>query len=319
MNEQKLLAILAANPWQTTGQLVKLALSQVGAGVKDPEAYIKSLIKDARAKLQTTGQKRGTRYALAGAPLYVEQVLDVDLTSRVLAAVNAGKSKSAEIEKALGADISAVREALRALLEREAIEATGNKRSRAYWPLGKAPTETRVSAPAQAETISVERKPSPSFGSREWSEGIERASDKPEAPSAPLVTPISEEILPRERAKPSIPILEAAHIILSELPRRKVLANRIERNVFTTDALANRMCERWGYARYHTGQAIVKAVREQKTIMHHQYRYKDGWHLDLWRPENDSEPKPTLYQGKDESLATMDSDDSEPSKKVKRK
>lgn len=300
MNASELLSIIQANPWNTVGSIVKLAEPSM-RGVKEPDAFVKAMIKELRSssKLKTVGKVRGTRYAHIDALAYVEPELSRDLVDRVLAQVNSGKSKSAEIEKATGADIAAVREALRDLLEAGQIDATGNKKSRRYWPKGKAPAVVTAKVSTVDETISVKREAPPRVGSEAWREGATRGlANSPVVtdpePAKPVVD--TSELLPRERPTPNIPILEAAHIVLAEMPRRSVLANRVERNVFTTGQLAQRLVDRWGFARYHAGMAIIQAIRENKTVIHHQHRYNDGWGVYVWRPTDDAELPPPERQ-----------------------
>lgn len=321
MNEKELLAIIVANPWSTVGQIVKLAESTI-KGV-EPDKFVKSLIKGLRqaGELQTVGKVRGTRYAHKDAPAYVEPELSGALIDRVLALVNDGKSRSAEIEQATGAEIVSVRQALNKLLAEGLIDATGNKKSRRYWPRGKAPAEQ--AKPAATEIVSVERKPSPKPGSKAWRDGVKRAESnaprvEPE-PEKPQVSPAIAELLPSERPKPTIDILEAARIVLAELPRRTVLANRVERNVFTTGQLAQRLVDRWGFIRYHAGEAIIKAIREGSIVIHHQHRYADGWSVYIWRPEFDTDPAPPERQDPaSNTLVTMPEADDAPEPKKRR-
>lgn len=329
MNAQELISIIDQNPWQTMGQLIKLASPKVGKGIKDPDIFIKSLVKEVREQLQTTGQKRGTRYALIGAPAYVEPTIDDETISSVLAAVVAGKSTSAEIEKHSKVARDTVRESLRILIERDQVERTGGTRSTQYWPAGKAPA--KVSGPATKVEAPERLKPPPSVGTPAYERGVAKAAaireaQALEAPSEqPQVVQVSEQVDPNEivsHPAKRLSIMEAAHDVLAELPRRKVLAGKVERNVFTTGELANRVTERYGYPRHRTGEAIIAAIRERKTIIHHQTRYTDsGWGVFIWRPSDDLEPLPPTYQDPKEgaSLVTMpEPDDAEDAPKAKR-
>lgn len=325
MNAKELIEIIKANPWQTMGQLVKLATPNVGKGVKEPDIFVKSLVKDIRDQLQTWGQKRGTRYALLGAPEYVEPTIDDETISSVLAAVVAGKSTSGAIEQHTKIAVGTVREALRILIEREQVERTGGTRSTQYWPAGNAPAKAIEPDAAKVDAPAERLKPPPRVGARDYKRGVARAVTQREtqALEAPIVAPQVQAPAPEQQTDETISqepsakrptIMEAAHIILSELPRRKVLANKIERNVFTTGDLATRVSERFGYPRHRTGEAIIAAIREQRTIVHHQSRYTDsGWGVFIWRPTDDAEPLPPSSQDPRDgaALVTMDEPDAE--------
>jgi len=94
-----------------------------------------------------------------------------------------------------------------------------------------------------------------------------------------------------------IDIIEAAHIVLAELPRREFLG-KIERNVYLISEIVERLVERWGYLRIVAHEAIITEIqKKKKTIIHMQHRYEiGGWVRYLYRPENDELPEPPDYQ-----------------------
>lgn len=330
MNATELINLIGQNPWQTMGQLIKLATPKIGKGIKEPDVYIKSLIKEVRDQLQTTGQKRGTRYALLGATAYVEPTIDDETISSVLEAVNIGNFTSATIESYTKIARDTVREALRILIDRGQVESTGRMRSTKYWPAGKVPAVASEPAPSKVDQPERLKSP-PRVGTRDYKRGVKTAEaqrvaaqlEEPPQVQAPAAAapsePASSEIV-STAGRPSI--MEAAHLILAELPRRKVLAGKVERNVFTTGDLATRLSERYGYPRHRTGEAIIAAIREQRTIVHHQSRYTDsGWGVFIWRPTDDAEPMPPSSQDPREgaALVTMpEPDDAEDAPKAKR-
>jgi hypothetical protein len=93
-----------------------------------------------------------------------------------------------------------------------------------------------------------------------------------------------------------IDIIEAANVILAELPRHEFFG-KIERNVYSLSEIIERLVERWGYLKSHAHEAVITAIQQKKTIVHMQHRYMiANWVCFLYRPKDDLLPEPPTNQ-----------------------
>ena len=303
MNKAQLSQLLTADPWQTSGQIVKSVASDTA--IDDVPAFVRRMLSELRAsgEVKTTGKARGTRYALADAPDYAPPVISDDLEARVLAAL-AKNNTSATVKAALGdVDITQIRKVLAGLVKSARAEKTGNKRSARYWLPGKAPADPAPSS--EPETVSVAKKPPLRPGTRAYktkvikSKAIARpVDDEPEACELPQPDPEPAA----EKVRPKIDVADAIRLTLEKVPRRVVLGkgkNAVEVNVFTTDDLCKMASDEFDISRYHAGLELIEQIRNGKPpIFHRQHRYRDdaknpGWRLYLWRPRATTTPSPS--------------------------